>query len=102
MQTGTQIYSPASSLLMPKVIVIVSNRIRTPTFQTKLSHHAECDTQAGSDEALGKISLSCIMLKHICAEMVKRVRTGGKRGFYKTGLYPKYVIGVPRYSTLAS
>jgi hypothetical protein len=32
------------------------------------------------------------MLKHICAEMVKRVRIGAKHGFYKTGLFPKYRV----------
>jgi len=42
------------------------------------------------------------MLKHICAEMVKRVRIGGKHGFYKTGLFPKYAIGVTSYTRFVS
>jgi hypothetical protein len=45
MQPDTHIYSPATSVLALKVIVIVSNRIRTPTFQTKLDHYADCDIQ---------------------------------------------------------
>jgi len=102
MQTVSRVYSPAASLLAPKETVIVSIRIRIPTFQTKPSHYTDCDTPAGSNEAVCKISLRCIVLKHICAEMVKRVRIGGKHGFYKTGLFPKYITGVTSYTSFVS
>ena len=102
MQTVTQVYSPAASLLAPMVIVIVSNRIRTPTFQIKPNHYTHRDTPAGSNEEICKISLRCIMLKHICVEMVKRLRIGGKHGFYRTVLFPKYVVGVTSYTSFVS
>ena len=75
MQTVSRIYSPAASFLAPNVTVIVSIRIRIPTFQTKPSHYTACDTPAGSNEAVCKISLRCIVLKHICAEMVNPLNT---------------------------